>query len=347
MARQKFLNLDFRFKKKNTNKKITVDNQEIDENFSKTVALSSVNEKIEFEIDGFTHQEPDSYISISVMFNGKELNMHGLGNMFVRNNKFVNDHCLSFNGNAYLNGTLQFKFCQDWFKHIVFNGMCGIDIHTKAFTGTTKKDNDQYDSLRQHDLDSYDIGCFGASYTHGTDLLKRSDTWPGVLARLTNKKVANFGVEGIDHYSNWCNIDYLLDKIKLEHVINLVPVNKFLPYRVNFLDAKVNLMVSTQVKAHEMYKQGIEKWMRQCIVYENKVNTLLQNKMKKVREKCKNLGTKLTLIYQRSDEKNNIYGSESTMDFYFPTFNENDTVDGYHPVAGVHESFARNIFKSL
>jgi hypothetical protein len=346
MARQRSLNLDIFFEKKDTNTKITVDGEEITEKFSKAITLTTVDDRFQFSIDGFTHHEPDSHVITNIKLQDKKFDMSGLAKYKVRNNRFVEDHELLLENSIYLNGTLDISFSSDWFKHHIFDGMCGINEKSKAFTGTTKKTHHQYDSLRETDLARYDIGCFGASFTYGTGV-ERNQTWPAVLGNLTQKDTANFGVEGLDHYSTLCNVDYALDRYGFEQVVILLPINKFLPYRVNFLNAKVNVMTNHQFKENKFLGKEIKLWMKKNIIHESKVNNLLIKKMKQVKQKCKDLGIKLDLIYQRKDELTNIYKESAVHDFYFPKLHKNVIEDGYHPNKNVYEQFAKTLVGAI
>tara|TARA_E500000331_G_C17192916_1_gene685741 strand:- start:45 stop:1085 length:1041 start_codon:yes stop_codon:yes gene_type:complete len=342
MARPRSLNFDIFFEKKDTNKKITVDGEEITEKFSKTISLTKVDDKFTFLIDGFTYHEPNSHLITYIKLQDKKFNLSGLAKYKVQNNKFVEDHELLLEDKMYLNGTLDICFLSDWFKHHLFDGMCSINTRSKGFTGTTGKTHNQYDSLRETDLAEYDIGCFGASFTYGPGV-ERSQTWPAVLGNLTQKYTANFGVEGLDHYSTLCNVDYALDRYRLEQVVILLPVNKFLPYRVNFLNAKVNLMTGHQFPYNKFFGKEITAWMKKNILHESRINNFLMKKMKQVEQKCNNLGIKLDLIYQRKDELTNIYKESIVHDFTFPELDKNVIADGYHPNKNLYEQFAETL----
>lgn len=65
---------------------------------------------------------------------------------------------------------------------------------------------------------SFDILCFGCSFTFGTGL-KYEHTWPAVLGQITNMSCANLGHPGSSNDTVFRFADYYLAKLKPKYAI--------------------------------------------------------------------------------------------------------------------------------
>ena len=75
------------------------------------------------------------------------------------------------------------------------------------------------DGFRTHELDqSFDIVCFGCSFTMGTGV-HLTDTWPGQLETITGFKIANLGHAGSSNDTAFRFAEHYLKKLKPKYAI--------------------------------------------------------------------------------------------------------------------------------
>jgi len=100
------------------------------------------------------------------------------------------------------------------------------------------------DGFRTHDLNqSFDIVCFGCSFTMGTGV-HAIDTWPGQLELVTGLKIANLGHAGSSNDTAFRFAAHYLKKIKPQYAIWLQTDNHRLELLDDYIPLSQNILAS-------------------------------------------------------------------------------------------------------
>jgi hypothetical protein len=224
MAKLKSLNLKLVFEHSYNTHPITVKyKNEPAENLDLSITHTDQKEEIHFQ--GFTHRDAKQKIKCKLLYEGKEVDLHGITSFMMANNQYVENTRIENYTNVYFNGILTIQFNKPWFE---YNILLGANLDRG------------YASWDPISLTNAEVFCVGDSYTVG---FGADRSYPSILNAF------NFGVNGMSHDGCYMNIKYILENSSsVKKIICLLPSETRKLYNFEFLNSKGCIPVSLQDK---------------------------------------------------------------------------------------------------
>ncbi len=214
MAKLKSLNLKLVFEHSYNTHPITVKYKgKLVEGVDLNIIKTDQKEEIHFE--GFTHRDAKQKVKCRLLYDGKEVDLHGITSFMMANNQYVENTRIESYTDVYFNGALTIQFDKAWFE---YNILLGANLDRG------------YSSWDPILLTDAEVFCVGDSNTVG---FGASRSYPSMLNAF------NFGVEGMSHDGCYMNIKYILENSSsVKKIICLLPGETRKLYNFEFLDSK-------------------------------------------------------------------------------------------------------------
>jgi hypothetical protein len=201
------------------------------------------------------------------------------------------------------NGTLTINLSREWWQCNVFGGYA-IYNHKNGFIcwhENYKKNN--FDRSRKKDIKNYDIVCVGGSATWGENV-KGKSSWPFILQKFSKLKIANFGVDGLDHYSILHNAEYILNNYKFKKmIVQLGPYDFSLPKRIKIKKYYLHTISKKKITNNSLqeYKTPLYIDLQKYFIKQKKIykiiRTICQKKINSLKKYCKKNKILINFLY--------------------------------------------------
>jgi hypothetical protein len=284
------------------------------------LSITKTDQKEEIHFEGFTHSDSKQKIACKLLYNGKEVDLHGITSFMMANNQYVENTSIACYTDIYFNGMLTIQFDKKWFEYNILQG-ANLDRG--------------YASWDPIVLTNDEVFCVGDSYTLG---FGASRSYPSMLNAF------NFGVGGMSHDGCFMNIKYILENSSsVRKIICLLPGETRKLYNFEFLDSKGCIPVAFEDKRQlpkEYHKDVVD--IKEFILDGRIEQDWIQN-VSHIIDMCNKHGVECWLSTYDPDMWPHI-PSKYRLPFFpnMNTFPERAT-DNLHPHEKHYELFVKNI----
>jgi hypothetical protein len=189
------------------------------------LSITQTDQKEEIHFEGFTHRDAKQKIAGRLLYDDREINMHGITSFMMTNNKYVENKLIASYTDIHFNGVLTIQFDKQWFEYNILRG-ANLDRG--------------YASWDPIVLTNDEVFCVGDSNTVG---FGANRSYPIMLNAF------NFGVEGMSHDGCFMNIKYILENSSsVRKIICLLPGETRKLFNFEFLDSNGCIPVTFEDK---------------------------------------------------------------------------------------------------
>ena len=124
MPNVKSLDLNLSLKSNNKDLYIKLNGQQhsLKENNIFPLTIKSINENIQIEFGGFTHEDPKQEVQIDLFYKNKKLDTKKISTFQMIGNKYVENKKLENYDNIFFNGILSLQFSHNWIEIEIISG---------------------------------------------------------------------------------------------------------------------------------------------------------------------------------------------------------------------------------
>lgn len=328
-ARQRYPSIDINFvlEYENTPISVTFNGKKIRNTV--THQITKLDQQIKFVFNGFVPKDTKQKVCVSITHNNEYIECNTISKFKMINNMYIDNKVIDNYNEIHFNGELTLTFNRKWVECNILKSGCVVNTKEEYLYMSKDYNTNKMDRNRPKCLNAYDLICAGSSFTHGTDMLKPKSAWPALLEEMTRQTVANFGVEGLDHYSLAQNVKYIINKIKTKKIVVLKPISVILPYRFPYIDGYKYMFTSNE-NFELMFPKFYKKWMAFNFKKENVITKIIEKKFKEIEQLCLEKEIDLTILEHG----------------YFD-YNKSNVLENKHPNEICHKKFAEKIMKLL
>ena len=276
MPNVKSLDLNLSLKSNNKDLYIKLNGQQhsLKENNIFPLTIKSINENIQIEFGGFTHEDPKQEVQIDLFYKNKKLDTKKISTFQMIGIKYVENKKLENYDNIFFNGILSLQFSHNWIEIEIISGF-NLLKDKNFFIDITLGDYEQRkkfeEKIQQDKNKMHYVALVGTCHL----LDKNKKFAPSIFSALSkeypDKSIINYSCDGHNDWSVLHNSFWLLKNFQIKNLIITLNINTNITSKTRIFDhicytpfmyapSEKQFLYESQIKLYRFNRKRMSLW---------------------------------------------------------------------------------------